>query len=175
MGSEMCIRDRKRCCAIDRFRHSGMRARRHAPARNPSVRQGTRTALFLRGTSIQICFLFAIHMYCSRWTEGNCQRVGDGDRTWTGMCSNHPLSVFGVPTPHVCCRTIGACRAPPLTYYGMPGTLVPDRQQRSISTCFNETKWAYHAPACTSFPPDTVEWGPNRTFVGKTGPNDATR
>ena len=59
--------------------------------------------------------------------------------------------------------------------------LVPDRQQRPISSCFKETRWAYHEPACTSFPPDTVDEATTETSRGKkrlaptTLPVDSTR
>ena len=108
---------------------------------------------------VYMSYHFVVHMYCSQGTEGNGQRAGVGDRTCTGTYSNHPRPVSGAPTPHTCCKTIGACRAPPLTYYGIPGTwyLVPGRQHRPISSCFSDTRRAYHVPACTSLLPDTVD------------------
>ena len=71
---------------------------------------------------VHISIIFVVHMYCPRGIESNGQRAGVGDKTCTGTYSNHPRPVSGAPTPHTCCKTKGACRVPPLTYYGIPGT-----------------------------------------------------
>ena len=113
---------------------------------------------------VHISIIFVVQMCCFRGTEGNGQRAGVGDRTCIDTSSNHLRPVSGARTLHTCCKTKGAC-APPLTYYGIPGTwyLVPGRQQRPISSCFSETRRAYHVPACTSLPPDTVDCATTET------------
>ena len=131
-----------------------------------------------------VLFFRGIHVYhfCRTrvlFSRDRGQHAGVGDRTCTGTYSNHPRPVSGAPTPHTCCKTIGACRAPPLTYYGIPGTwyLVPGRQHRPISSCFSDTRRAYHVPACTSLLPDTVDgatsWGKKR-LAPTTSPVDST-
>ena len=51
---------------------------------------------------VYMSYHFVVHMYCSQGTEGNGQRAGVGDRTYTDTYSNHPRPASGAPTPHTC-------------------------------------------------------------------------
>ena len=107
-------------------------------------------------------------MYRSRGTRGNCQRAVTGRAPARipiildpSLVRRHRMSVVEQRT-----------RAGRTMVY-----LVPGRQQRPISSCFNETEPGYHVPARTSLLPDTVMGQQPKPRRGKkeVGPDDVTR